>query len=88
MTAGYVPQLVNVGSHWLMFASGFVPLLHLDDHPVHNRQTLHLQISLPTSIERFVRQRYPYSKRVELCHHEGRVLTTHGWNLMDTPCGA
>ena len=88
LAAGYAPEPVNVGSHWLMFASGFVPLLHLDDHPMEDRQALQLQISLPASIEGFVRERYPDAKRVELCHSGGRVVTHAGWTPMAEGCVA
>jgi len=84
--AGYLPQPVEVGSRWLMLASLVVPLLHLDDHPQADRDALRLQVSLPTSIEQFVRQRYPASRRVELCHDTQRIVVHRGWSSLADGC--
>lgn len=84
--AGYLPQPVEVGSRWLMLASAVVPLLHLDDHPQADRDALRLQVSLPTAIEQFVRQRYPASQRVELCHDTQRIVVHRGWSSLADGC--
>jgi hypothetical protein len=51
----YAPAPVEVGSRFWMLASYFVPLLHLDDHPDEDRAALRLHISLPATVEQFVR---------------------------------
>lgn len=87
-TANYAPEPVNVGSHWLMFASSFVPLLHLDDHPMDDRCALSLKVSLPEGIERFVRERYPDSERIELCHSGKEMVVHRGWTPVAQGCVA
>jgi hypothetical protein len=87
-TARYDPEPVDVDSHWLMLASHFVPLLHLDDHPDADRAAMKLRISLPSTVEAFVRQRYPASERVELCHDEKQIVVHRGWSPIADGCVA
>ena len=61
--AGYVPSAVDAGSHWLMFAAGFVPWLRTDDHPNEDLHAMRFRTSLPASIEAFVRERVPGAER-------------------------
>lgn len=77
--AGYAPDPVRVDSHALMFAAGFVPLLHLRDHPEDDRFALRLHVSLPSTIEAFVHQRVPQAQRTELCLGERGVVVRAGW---------
>ena len=83
---GYAPQPVAVGSRFWMLASYFVPLLHLDDHPDEDRAALLLHISLPSTIEDFVRARFPQSERVELCHDDQQVVIHRGWTPIAEGC--
>jgi hypothetical protein len=84
--AGYAPEPVDVGSRWLMLASHFVPLINLDDHPQQDRDAMKLQVSLPASIEAFMRQRLPGSERVEICHDEKQVVVHRGWMPIADGC--
>ncbi|MES2027253.1 MAG: DUF2145 domain-containing protein [Pseudomonadota bacterium] len=84
--AGYAPEPVAVNSHWLMFASSFVPLLHLDDHPEDDRYAMKLKISLPATVETFVQEKFPASERVEICHDGKRVVVHHGWSPIADGC--
>jgi hypothetical protein len=84
--AHYAPGPVDVGSHALMFAAIFVPFLHLDDHPPEDRFAMKLQVSLPSSIEVFVREREPGSERVELCHDGHQVVVHRGWTPIADGC--
>ncbi|WP_371868124.1 DUF2145 domain-containing protein [Duganella levis] len=84
----YAPQPVEVGSRWLMLASYFVPLLHLDDHPDEDRAALQLHISLPSTVEAFVRDRFPQSERVEICHDEKQIVIHRGWMPIADGCKA
>ena len=84
--ARYTPAPVAVDSWWLMQAGRFVPLLHLDDHPDHDRTARQLVISLPLSVEQFVRRRFPASERVELCHDGDRIVVRHGWTPIAAGC--
>jgi hypothetical protein len=84
----YVPQPVEVGSRWLMLASYFVPLLHLDDHPDEDRAALQLHISLPSTVETFARDRFPQSERVEICHDDKQIVIHRGWTPIADGCKA
>ncbi|MYM70607.1 DUF2145 domain-containing protein [Duganella sp. FT134W] len=84
----YAPQPVEVGSRWLMLASYFVPLLHLDDHPEEDRAALQLRISLPSTVEAFVRDRFPQSERVEICHDDKQIVIHRGWTPIADGCKA
>src|SRR5439155_13002899 len=77
--SGYAPPPVDVGSHLLMFAAQFVPLIHLDDHPQEDRFALRLRTSLPASMEAFVHEHVPGAWRIELCPDRERVGLHHGW---------
>ncbi|MES2262469.1 MAG: DUF2145 domain-containing protein [Pseudomonadota bacterium] len=77
---------VDVGSRWLMLASYFVPLVHLGDHPQQDRDEMKLRVSLPSSIETFMRRRLPGSERVEICHDEKQVVIHRGWDPIADGC--
>lgn len=83
---GYTAGPVKVPSHWLMFAGQFVPLLHVDDHPVDDIYALALHVSVPASIEDFVRRRAPQARRVELCHDARHIVVHRGWEPLGPEC--
>jgi len=85
---GYAPPPVEIGSHLLMFAGGFVPWIRFDDHPQKDLFSLRLRISLPASIEGFVRERAPDAQRIELCHDERQVVIRRGWEPLADGCRA
>jgi hypothetical protein len=74
----YQPAPVEVGSHLLMFAAPFVPLIHVDDHSLDEQFALRFQTSLPASIERFVHDRVPGAQRIEFCHDARRTDIAEG----------
>jgi len=85
--APYRPEPVDVGSHALVFASNFVPLLHLDDHPEDDIYALKLHVSLPSTVETFVRERQgAASERIELCHDGRQVVVHRGWEPVADGC--
>ena len=84
--ADYAPEPVAVGSRLLMLASAFIPFLHLDDHPAADRDAMLLQVSLPSTVEAFVRARLPGSERVELCHDGKQVVVHRGWTPIAEGC--
>jgi hypothetical protein len=83
---GYAARPVRVPSHWVMFAGQFVPLVHVDDHPLDDIYALALHTSVPASIEDFVHARLPDSRRVELCHDARRIVVHRGWDSLDADC--
>ena len=85
---GYAAGPVKVPSHAMMFAGQFVPLLHLNDHPVEDIHALRLQVSVPESIEAFVHARAPGAQRVQLCHDKDRIVVRRGWEPLGAECRA
>ncbi len=83
---GYAPQPVQVNSRALMFAAGFVPWLHTDDHPHEDVQAMRFRTSLPASIEAFVREHVPGAERIELCHDSQQVVIRRGWTPIADGC--
>ena len=83
---GYAPRPFKVGSHLLMFAAGFVPWLQLDDHPQEDLFALQFRISMPATIEAFVREQLPGAERIELCHNQRQVVIRRGWQLIAEGC--
>ncbi|MCC2970728.1 DUF2145 domain-containing protein [Massilia sp. IC2-476] len=83
---GYAAGPVTIPSRWMMFAGQFVPLVHLDDHPDQDVEALALQVSVPASIEAFVRRQAPQTRRVELCHTQERIVVRHGWEPLGPDC--
>lgn len=86
MAQGYAPRPLEVGSHLLMFAAGFVPWLELDDHPQEDLFALQFRISLPATIEAFVREQVPGAERIELCHNQRQVVVRTGWRPIAEGC--
>lgn len=84
--AGYDPAPVTLDSHPMKFAAQFMPLIHLDDHPEDDRYGMKMRFSLPETIETFVRQRAPASRRIEVCHDADRVVIRHGWEPIARGC--
>jgi len=82
----YQPTDVQVGSHGLMFVGQWVPLLHVDDHPLEDLYALRMQVSLPDAIERFTRQRAPGAQRVELCLRDRQIVLRRGWVPLGDDC--
>lgn len=86
--AGYAPEPVAIASPFTMMASYFVPLVHLNDHPRADRAARRLQVSLPATLETFVRQRAPGAERVELCHNTREIVVHRGWTPVTEGCVA
>lgn len=83
---GYRPQPLILDSHPMRFAAQFMPLLFLDDHPDDERYGMKMTLSLPDTIEAFVRQRLPAARRIEICHDLERVVIRQGWEPIAEGC--
>ncbi len=82
----YEPAAVDVGSHLWMLTSHFMPWLHAQDHPQDDLFALRYRVSLPQSIEAFVRAQHPQAERIEVCHDERHVVLRRGWEPMGPGC--
>jgi hypothetical protein len=76
---GYAPTRVTVANPFLLLAGVLVPWLHSDDHPPDALQRGQFDVSLPASIEAFVRQRLPATRRISLCHDRQKMVVRQGW---------
>lgn len=85
-SAGYAPDPVAIASPFTMMASYFVPLVHLNDHPRADRAARRLQVSLPATLETFVRQQDAGAERVELCHNTHEIVVHRGWTPVAEGC--
>ncbi|OSM94537.1 hypothetical protein AU490_10005 [Lonsdalea populi] len=70
----------------MMLASTFVPLVHLDEHPMADREAIRLKISLSETIETFLKAQIRGSERLEICHDERRLVVSHGWSPIAAEC--
>jgi hypothetical protein len=85
-TQGYQAGPIRVPSHLMMFAGQFVPLVHVNDHPVEDIHALALQVSTPAAIEAFVRRQAPGARRIQLCHDKERIVVRRGWDPLGADC--
>lgn len=70
----------------LMWLSVAVPWLHHDDHPQADLDEAVFRVSMPDSIEAFVRDRVPGAQRVEFCRAGTRVVVHRGWEPIAEGC--
>jgi hypothetical protein len=70
----------------MMWLSVAVPWLHHDDHPQADLDQAVFRVSMPASIEAFVRERVPGARRVEFCHAGARVVVHRGWEPIAEGC--
>jgi hypothetical protein len=85
---GYTPSVMDVGSRLLMALGNVMPWLHSDDHPDEDLARAVYRVSMPASIEAFVRQEMPSASRVEICHNQRQVVIHRGWDAMAEGCQA
>jgi hypothetical protein len=82
----YQPTEVDVKHGYMVWLTHLVPLLHNDDHPADNLARNVYQVSMPGSIESFVRSTLPGSSRVEVCMNQTQVVVHHGWDALPDQC--
>jgi hypothetical protein len=82
----YVPQVFEVGWRPLMWLAELSPWLHSDDHPPADLQQARFRVSMPESIDAFVRGQLPQARRIELCHDEQQVVIREGWEALPADC--
>lgn len=85
---GYEATVFDLGWRALMWAGAFIPWVHGDDHPAEDVAQKIYRVSMPASIEAFVRHRLPGTTRLEFCHTETRVVVRRGWEPIAEGCQA
>lgn len=83
---GYRPTSVELGAGPLMWLSLAWPHLHAGDHPEQDLRAGRYRVSLPASLEAFVRQQDPGARRLEFCHDVRRVVVRQGWESLGPDC--
>ena len=82
---GYEAEPVNVGRP-LILAAHFVPMVHVLDHPDDDLRAATMRVSMPSSIEHFVRRQSPKAQRVELCYNTSHIVIHRGWDALGPGC--
>ena len=84
----YQPTAIGLGFAPLTALAAALPWLHIDDHPADELAQARFQVSMPASIEAFVRERAPETERIEFCHAARRVVIRRGWQPIADGCVA
>jgi hypothetical protein len=85
---GYQGSAITLRNPLLWLAPAVVPWLHTDDHPPEELQRGIVTVSLPSSIETWLRDTVPGARRIELCHTEREVVIRRGWAPLPEGCRA
>lgn len=83
---GYMPTVLRVGWQPLMWLARQLPWLHSDDHPQEDLAAAQFRVSMPQSIESFVRARWPGAERMEVCYTASHVVLHRGWEPIADKC--
>ncbi len=86
MDRGYAPSVLRVGWKPLMWLANLVPWLHSDDHPPEDLAAAQFKVSMPESIEAFVRAMLPDATRMELCYTEEHLVIRRNWESIAPGC--
>lgn len=84
--AGYQATLFQLPFRPALWLTAFSPWLNLDDHPEEDLGQARLRVSMPTSIEAFVRAQFPSAERLEFCHTDRHVVLHRGWEAIGEGC--
>jgi hypothetical protein len=68
---------------WL---TAFSPWLNRDDHPPEHLAQARFEVSMPDSIEAFVKRLHPGAERFEVCHTDRRMVLRQGWTPIADGC--
>ena len=85
---GFEPTVFELGSRWLAWLGALIPWVHADDHPTQDRDALIYRVSMPASIEGFVRRTVAGAERIEICHDRQQVVVRRGWEPLAEGCVA
>ena len=85
---GYEAATFSVGWRPMLWLTSLSPYLNRDDHPEEDLSQARLRVSMPESIEAFVRRQVPGAERIELCHTRQHVVLRRGWVPLADGCVA
>jgi hypothetical protein len=85
---GYQPTRMQVRNPLVTLAGMVMPWLHTDDHPASAVQAQQFDVSMPASIEAFVRLQVPGAQRIALCHDTQKMVVRQGWAPFDGGCNS
>lgn len=83
---GYEAAVFQLPARPFLWLTGLSPWLQRDDHPEADLQQARLRVSMPASIESFVRDRMPGAERLEFCHTDKHVVVRRGWAPIADGC--
>lgn len=86
--ADYRPTPMTLRPRALVLAAPFIPWVQVDDHPAKALQDQVFEVSMPASLEAFVRQREPTATRIEVCHTDSSIVLRRGWAPLRDDCVA
>lgn len=82
----YEPTRFELKAWPVMWLSHLIPWVHHDDHPSTELAERVFNVSMPASMEAFVRQQVPDVVRVEFCLRDQRVVKRQGWQPISSSC--
>jgi len=82
----YQPTDIDVKHRFMVWISHLVPLVHNNDHPAENLEKDIYQVSMPASVENFVRATTPGAERIEVCLNQKQIVIHRGWDLIADNC--
>ena len=83
---GYAATTMRLVWRPLLWVTAFSDLVHIDDHPQDDIEALRMQVSMPNSIEAFVKATLPGARRVEMCRTPTHVVIRRGWDALEDNC--
>jgi hypothetical protein len=85
-TQGFEPTVFGLAWPPLRPLAAFVRWVREDDHPQEDLLAWRYRVVMPQSLERFVRQVEPRSKRIEFCLRESQLVVREGWEPLQETC--
>jgi hypothetical protein len=85
---GYLPTVFTVSARPMTWLADVVPWMSNADHPPEEIAHGRYAVSMPASIETFVRATVPGATRLEVCHVGPRVVVHRGWDEIAEGCVA
>ena len=83
---GYEAAVFQLPARPFLLLTALSPWLQRDDHPDADLRQALLRVSMPASIETFVRDRVPGTQRLEFCHTDKHVVVRRGWTPIADGC--